>query len=123
MEAESLIGVLAVILIFAGLFFNQIWLSIIFFAVLMAALLSGKDSGEKSVATGPKVRPIIVKRKYVGPESIYPKQMKVRVTEEKFGTGMPWSILAPQRLGEGVGKVLRSAFKSEKKLKSEKKEE
>jgi len=110
MEAEPLIAVLAIILIFVGLVYNQIWLSIVFFAVLMAALLSGKDSGEKPVATGPKVRPIIVKRKYVGPESIYPKEMKVRVTAEDYGTGMPWKIQGPQRLGEGLGKMLKRLF-------------
>ena len=110
MEAESLIAVLAIILIFAGLFFNQVWLSIIFFAVLMAALLSGKESGEKPAPSGTKVRPIIVKRKYVGPESIYPKEMKVRVTAEDFGAGKPWRILGPQTLGEGVGKMLKKLF-------------
>ena len=110
MEAEPLIAVLAIVLIFVGLVYNQIWLSIVFFAVLMAVLLSGKESGEKPVATGPKVRPIIVKRKYVGPESIYPKEMKVRVTEEKFGAPMPWRVLGPQRLGEGVGKMLKKLF-------------
>ena len=106
MEVESLIAVLAIIGIFAGLAFNQIWLSIVFFAVLMAALLSGKENRTQA-APGPKVRPIIVKRKYVGPESIYPKEMKVRVTAEDFGTGMPWRVLGPQRLGEGVGKMLK----------------
>ena len=110
MDAEPLIAVLAVVLIFVGLVYNQIWLSIIFFAVLMAALLSGKDGGKSRAPSGPAVRPIIVKRKYVGPESIYPKEMKVRVTAEDFGASMPWRILGPQRLGEGVGKMLKKLF-------------
>ena len=110
MEVESIIAVLAIVLIFVGLFYNQIWLSIIFFAVLMAALLSGREGQEKPSAPPTKVRPIIVKRKYVGPESIYPKEMKVRVTAEDFGAPMPWRILGPQRLGEGFGKMLKKLF-------------
>jgi len=110
MEAEPFIALLAIAFIFVGLFYNQIWLSIIFFAVLMAALLSGKEGGKSPAPSGPAVRPIIVKRKYVGPESIYPKEMKVRVTAEDFGTPMPWRILGPQRLGEGFGKMLKKLF-------------
>jgi len=110
MEAEQLIALLAIAFIFVGIFYNQIWLSIIFFAVLMAALLSGKEGGKSPARSDPAVRPIIVKRKYVGPESIYPKEMKVRVTSEKYGTGMPWRIGAPQTLGEGVGKILKKLF-------------
>jgi hypothetical protein len=110
MEAEPLIAVLAIVLIFVGLVYNQIWLSIVFFAVLMAALLSGKESGKSPAPSGPAVRPIIVKRKYVGPESIYPKEMKVRITAEDFGSGMPWKISAPQRFGEGFGKMLKRLF-------------
>ncbi len=111
-----------VIAIVASLYLGQVWLSIIFGVVLIALLVYGsKDGIGRLPASGPAVRPIIVKRKYVGPESIYPKEMKIRVTSEKFGTGMPWRVSSPQKFGESIGKLLSGVFgrKEEKKDKKD----
>ena len=118
---DSLTLAFVVIVIVASLYFGQVWLSIIFGVVLLALLVYGNRGSGRSSASGPAVRPIIVKRKYVGPESIYPKEMKVRVTSEKFGSGMPWRVLSPQRFGESVGRLFGGLFgrKEEKKEKKD----
>ena len=115
---DSLTLAFVVIVIVASLYFGQIWLSIIFGVVLIALLVYGSRGNASGPSpSGPAVRPIIVKRKYVGPESIYPQEMKIRVTSEKFGTGMPWRVSSPQKFGESIGKLLGGLFgrKEEKK--------
>ena len=112
----------AVIVIVASLYFGQVWLSIIFGVVLIALLVYGSRGGSgRSSASGPAVRPIIVKRKYVGPESIYPKEMKIRVTSEKFGAGKPGWMLGPEKIGEGFGRLIGGLFGEKKKEEKEKK--
>lgn len=119
---DSLTLAFVIIVIIAGLYFGQVWLSIIFGVVLIALLFYGsKGGGGRSAALGPAVQPIIVKRKYVGPESIYPKEMKVRVTSEKFGAGKPIWMLAPEKIGEGFGKLIGGLFGGKKEEKKEKK--
>ncbi len=119
---DSMTLAFVVIAIVASIYFGQIWLAIVFGVVLIALLVYGSRGGsDRSSASGPAVRPIIVKRKYVGPESIYPKEMKIRVTSEKFGTGMPWRVSSPQKFGESIGKLLGGVFgrKEEKKDKKD----
>jgi len=107
-DTLTLVFVCTVIL--AGFFLNQIWISLIFAIALFALLFSG--AGEKTRASSPgvQVRPIIVKRKYVGPESIYPKEMKIQITPEEFKTGTPVSIEAPSKFGTGIGKLIKKLF-------------
>jgi len=118
---DSLTLAFVVIVIIASLYFGQVWLAIIFGVVLIALLIYGSNGN----ASGPSpsdqaVRPIIVKRKYVGPESIYPKEMKIRVTSEKFGAGKPMWMLAPEKIGEGFGKLIGGLFGEKKDAKKEK---
>lgn len=113
MEADSLIAVLSIVMIFVGLFSGQVWLAVVFFAILIAALIGGGKKETKPEQVGTLVRPIVVKRKYVGPESIYPKAMKVRVTDTNFGTGKPWHVMAGIKIGEGVGKIMKTIFRKE----------
>ena len=62
-----------------GFNYNMTWLSLISGALLMMYLFGSREK-PKPVASGkPKVRPIIVQRKYDGPKSIYPESMKIRM--------------------------------------------
>jgi hypothetical protein len=110
MEIESLIAVISVAAMLFGFYLGQVWLSIIFFVVLCAALLSTQKEKRVSVSDGPAIRPIIVKRHYVGPESIYPKEMKIKITPKEFGTGRPMSMMAASGFGKFIGKVVKKIF-------------
>ncbi len=62
-----------------GLRYSMLWLSVISGLILVAYLM-GFRKERHAVASGkPKIRPIIVKRRYTGPASIYPSKMKIKV--------------------------------------------
>lgn len=71
---------LLVAITWIGLRFNMAWLSVIS-GLLLVAYAFGTRTETKPVSQGgkPKIRPIIVKRRYEGPASIYPSQMKIKV--------------------------------------------
>ena len=106
---EDIVTVVFVcIAILIGFYINQLWLSIIFAVVLLALLFTPSAEGKRAAQAGPKVRPVIVKRKYVGPESIYPKEMKIRITSGAYGTGTPWYVKAPKTIGSGIGGAIKN---------------
>lgn len=98
--------------ILLGFFLGHIWVSLIFAAVVVAIILTTplpKATGSEEA--GPIVRPVIVQRKYVGPESIYPEKMKVKIAEpppNMYETG-----LAP--VGDFMGKGLSALLGGKKK--------
>jgi hypothetical protein len=109
-DTLTLVFVCVVILI--GFYLGQIWLSLIFAIILLALLFSSAKSGTaEPSAGGPAIRPIIVKRKYVGPESIYPPKMKINITKEEFGTGTPLQVSSQEEIGKSIGKVMGKLFK------------
>lgn len=112
-DVITVMFVCAVIL--AGFYIGQLWISIIFAVVLLALLFAPGSEERQAVPRGPAVRPIIVKRKYVGPESIYPKDMKIKISDKEWGSGYPWFIWAPKVLGGGFGKMFRGLFGVKKK--------
>ncbi len=62
--------------------------------------MGGRTQKPLPVSTGkPKVRPIIVKRRYAGPASIYPSRMKIKVNP-KWNTNNWWENAF---LAAGVG--------------------
>jgi hypothetical protein len=107
------------IFIFVGIYFNMLWLTVIFLIVTVLYFASAARAPKVQrvrvpVPQGPMVRPIVVKRRYVGPESIYPQKMKVRVTPPGFWTGVPWWEWAGGYFGSGLnaGKnVIKRSFK------------
>jgi len=112
MDVDMLTLVFVCIVIIIGFYLNQVWLSLIFAFVLLAVLFSASKAKEPSATpAGPQVRPIIVKRKYVGPESIYPQKMKIRVTTADYGTGTPWYSTSGKKIGEAVAKSIRNIGK------------
>ncbi len=89
-----------------GLYKNVPVLSLVG-AFLLVAYFYGARSG-KAVPSGgkkPKVRPIIVQRRYAGPESIYPSDMKMYV-ENDWNT-MSWWEKALGGAGQTVGWALQ----------------
>ena len=63
-----------------GFFAKMLWLSAVFFIVLALFVLSSKEAPHaKAAPAGPKIRPVIIRRRYVGPESIYPAKMNIRM--------------------------------------------
>ncbi len=103
--ANEGIVVLSFILILLGFYLKQLWLSFIFIMVIFALLLTRPSKKAKKAAPrGPVVRPIIVKRKYVGPESIYPEKMHVKITPR---TPDDWYEVGGEYLGGFIGKSLR----------------
>jgi len=100
-----LISLLAILI---GFYFKQFWLSIIFIIALVLVLgLEGKPKARGTPSGGPKVQPIIVKRKYVGPESIYPEKMKIEYNPR----GYNWKSKT-----EAFGKAIGSGFRWFKNL-------
>lgn len=72
-----------------GFQYGMLWLSVIS-GLILAAYVMGFRKGKRPVASGkPKVRPIIVKRRYTGPASIYPSKMKIKVNP-KWDTRTWW---------------------------------
>ena len=72
-----------------GFRYGMGWLSVISGLILVAYVM-GFRKEKKPVAGGkPKIRPIIVKRRYTGPASIYPSQMKIKINP-KWDTRNWW---------------------------------
>ena len=99
MDTLTVMFVSAVVVI--AFLFNQMWLALVFGVVLIALLLSPEKEESPTSSPGPQIRPIIVKRKYVGPESIYPQKMSINITPPKPGIG------APGALGKFIGKTIK----------------
>ena len=105
MGADAVSVIFFFMVIFLGFYFKMVWLSIIFVIILLVYLYgagSMKEVRGEAVPKGPMVRPIVVKRRYVGPESIYPKKMFMWVSKPGWWTGDPWW----QYAGKGVSKGL-----------------
>lgn len=106
-------------IVWIGFSYNMLWLGLIG-GFLLVAYLMGFRKERKAVPTGgPKVRPIIVKRRYTGPASIYPSKMKIKVKpdwdtrdwwERAFGAGGSAAGLFMQAFrpkGAGLKKLRR----------------
>jgi len=82
------------VLLLAGILVLGVYKNVPLLTVIGAFLLVAYFYGARSVKAAPsggkkpKVRPIIVRRKYAGPESIYPSDMKMYV-ENNWNT-MNW---------------------------------
>lgn len=63
-----------------GFFAKMLWLSVVFFIVLALFVFGAKPApSTKAAPAGPRIRPVIIRRRYVGPESIYPAKMNIRM--------------------------------------------
>ena len=103
MRVRAGVFILAMVLVLAGVYVESVLLpALIAAAVLLLVSREPKKGGGGSGAKV-KVQPIIVKRKYEGPESIYPKE--ITITEP----GSPptrWKE-AGKHTGSLVGKSLK----------------
>ncbi|MCK4327687.1 MAG: hypothetical protein KAW41_04390 [Candidatus Diapherotrites archaeon] len=102
--------------VWVGLAYNMAWLSVISGLLIAAYVWGVRNEPPMPVASGmPKIRPIIVKRRYSGPPSIYPSRMRIRVAprwntyqwwENAFGAaGVGAGLLAQAFKPKGRGKV------------------
>lgn len=108
-DAYSLVFICMIILI--GYYVHMIWLSFIFAGVFLCFLLAARKKPEPvAVPAGPKIRPIVVKRRYVGPESIYPRKQLIRVTEPGWWENQPWWEFASKNVGKGIGFITRKGI-------------
>ena len=109
MENASLFLV-CMLAILGGFITGQIWLSIIFAAAVffIIAFGGGKSKEQKPEAVpAPLVRPIIVKRKYVGPASIYPEKMEITYNPKDAPPGYKGKS---KPIGKAIGSGLRWLF-------------
>lgn len=66
--------------VFFGFFAKMLWLSVVFFVVLVLYVFGSKEApSAAAVPAGPRIRPVIIRRRYMGPASIYPQKMSLRV--------------------------------------------
>lgn len=96
----------------AGFFLKQLWISAIFLIVLVLYVYAARKPEYAPVpsASGPGeplIRPIVVKRRYVGPESIYPDYMKIRVTKPGWWSGDPMWEISENLIGRSTGRITR----------------
>ena len=112
MAVDALTLTVICVLILLGFYIKMLWLSFIFIVVLLLYLAVGVKKTPRPVAVptaaGPRVQPIIIRRKYVGPESIYPKKMNIYVDET--GTPTDWREYGPQGVGKAVGSGIKKVF-------------
>jgi hypothetical protein len=88
----------------------MLWLSFIFVIVLLAYIVIGlKPKKEVYVAVpkGPRVQPIVIRRKYIGPESIYPSKMEIYTDKE---TPRKWREYGVEPVGKFVGRGIRKIW-------------
>lgn len=73
---------LAFFLLFIGFANGWLWLYApvgLFLLITIAGMGSPPKKKAPAAAPGPLVRPIVIRKKYVGPPSIYPEKMKMFV--------------------------------------------
>jgi hypothetical protein len=108
--------ILAAFLLMLGIVNGWIWLYLpvgLFLIVTIAGLDRPVKKGKApAVSTGPQVRPIVIRKKYVGPPSIYPERMKMFVVPrwdhnsmwEKSAKGLgKLGVLADRLVAKAVG--------------------
>ena len=106
---KAVIYLLILITLLFGVYFELIFMAMIVSTLLL--LLIAIKPASKPVSKSdskPQVRPIIVKRKYVGPESIYPSKMTIRMNP-KNPPG-DWSDKT-ESVGSFIGKGFHWLFK------------
>ncbi|MCD4740346.1 hypothetical protein K8R43_04090 [archaeon] len=83
--------------------------------IIMATYIFGarEDHRPPAPAGGIKVRPIVVQRRYVGPDSIYPQEMKMRVNPA--WDSRPWFEQASAAAGQFAGFVANTGKPSRPK--------
>lgn len=93
-----------------GFFAKMLWLSVIFFIVLALFVFGAKPApSTKAAPAGPKIRPVIIRRRYVGPESIYPQKMSMRVRADWKDPTVFETVT--DNLGKGTGAVINKIRK------------
>ncbi|MBI1973867.1 hypothetical protein HYS54_03555 [Candidatus Micrarchaeota archaeon] len=109
MNADSSIILFLVLLAIGAFYIKLVWLAAILGAVALLYALSASRPKRSPVPGGGgaqvRVQPIVMQRKYAGPESIYPGLMKVYA--RKTPTGTQWweyGLEAPGRaVKSGLG--------------------
>lgn len=92
---------LIVLIIIVG-FYTEWWIALIGIVLLFAYAYGARNERRPPApAGGIKVRPIIVQRRYAGPESIYPRLMQMRINPA-WDT-RPWFDQAAGAFGRLMG--------------------
>ena len=101
--------VLICLSIIAGVYTKQLVFAMILAAVLILIAIVAKPAGAPAhagSARGPLVQPIIIRRKYAGPASIYPEKMTIIEAGEHPGE---WAEYSQKGVGNfvwrGIGKL------------------
>ncbi len=105
MKASVLI--LAFVIVLAGAYLENLLIPAVITSVIL--IVVSKDTAKKGSKKGSnvKVQPIIVKRKYEGPESIYPEEIEiVETAKPKAG----WKA-AGETTGKAVGNLFGKIWK------------
>jgi len=98
------------ILLAASLVLLGWWLNLLIPMLALAGiilLISREPAKPSSSKSGTKVQPIIVKRKYEGPESIYPKEIKIT----ELGKGPTLWKEGAKQTGTFFGKAAKDLWK------------
>lgn len=97
---------LLIAIVWMGVQYEMRWLALIGGVVLFAYVLGSREKMKPVSSGAPKIRPIIIQRKYAGPESIYPSKMKIRVNPN-WSSGSLWEI-ALQAAGRAASTVVQA---------------
>ena len=108
MEIDALSVLVLFVVILVGFFLKQFWISVIFGVLLFLVIVFGRSpagagaGAARAGAAGPNVRPIIVKRRYVGEPSLFPGKMDIMLADIYPDE---WWEYGPEAVGKGVGRA------------------
>ena len=120
MQPSSLTVIIACLVILFGIMTKELLVALVFAVGLLLLTLATPSKTASSSSSEPdvQVQPIIVRRKYVGPESIYPKKMLI-MTGKPSGDWWEYAAEAPGLVAEPVIKLLKKAIKGKGKDKGD----
>ena len=101
--ANTSLLIVACMFLILGFYLKEIAIAIALALIVFAFALKPSKSKSGSPSGSVMVQPIIVKRKYVGPASIYPEKMKIM----EFKPEPDWKEKATTSVAKIVGKGVR----------------
>jgi len=106
--ANTSLLIVACMFLILGFYLKEIAIAIALALIVFAFALKPSKSKSGSPSGSVMVQPIIVKRKYVGPASIYPEKMKIM----EFKPDADWKGKALGGVASAIGKTIYTIKKN-----------